>query len=135
MLLEGYAARQAARNATEDDLQTLQELIREAEVAVHRSRPESLPEINDAFHAYIEGLARNAVLTRIAHLLREQTVAYRTFALGQPSQQRGFVDDHREILAALAAHNAELAESLAIQHLHNAVATLLNESHEPQPDE
>jgi DNA-binding GntR family transcriptional regulator len=127
-LLEGYAAREAARHATPRSLRVLYDLIDEAELAVRLGHQELLPDLNDRFHGHVEILAKNEVLSRIGHLLREQTVAYRAFALGQPRQQRGFVDDHRKILEALASHDTAHAEALAIDHLEQAVSALLDES-------
>lgn len=133
-LLEGYAAREAAKVVTPADITRMQAIIAEAEHAVQTGASERLPDLNDQFHGYIEDLAHNSLLTRTTHLLREQTVAYRAFALGQPEQQQGFVDEHRALLVALAAHDAERAEALAIQHLEQAMELLLAQPPEEQPE-
>lgn len=124
-LLEGYAAREAATIVTPDDITRLHAIIAEAEHAVQTGASEQLPELNDQFHGYIENIAHNSLLTRTTHMLREQTVAYRAFALGRPAQQQSFVDDHRALLTALAAHDPARAEVLAIEHLEHAMELLL----------
>ncbi|HEX5958010.1 MAG TPA: GntR family transcriptional regulator [Hyphomicrobiaceae bacterium] len=124
-LLEGYAARLAAQAITSEDAAALEGIIADAERAIGRGDWEHLITLNDRFHQRIEELAGNRVLHRTMQPLREQTPAFRAFALGPEQQQRGFVAEHREILQALVAHDAARAEALAIQHQEHAKALLL----------
>lgn len=55
-------------------------------------------------------------------------------ALGPEQQQRGFVAEHRELLQALVAHDAERAEALAIQHQEHAKELLLATRPEDHPE-
>ncbi len=124
-VLEGYAARLAAQVVTRDDAAYLEGVINDAERAIERGDWEHLITLNDRFHRRIEELAGNRVLTRTMQSLREQTPAFRAFALGPEQQQHGFVAEHREILRALVAHDVERAEALAIQHQNHAKELLL----------
>lgn len=124
-LLEGYTARLAAQTITADDAAALTDIIDEAERAVSQGDWERLTALNDRFHERIQDITGNRVLKRTVQSLREQTPAFRAFALGPEQQQRGFVAEHRELLGALIAHDAERAEMLAIQHQEHAKDLLL----------
>ncbi|MGE5334007.1 MAG: GntR family transcriptional regulator [Nitrososphaerota archaeon] len=124
-VLEGYAARLAAQVITEEDARALADITDEAERAVSRGDWELLTALNDRFHERIQDIAGNQVLKRTMRSLREQTPAFRAFALGPEQQQRGFVAEHRDLLRALISHDAELAETLAIQHQEHAKTLLL----------
>lgn len=133
-LLEGYAASEAARVATPDDVTNIQAIIDEAQQAVTEGASEQLPLLNDRFHGYIEDLARNSLLKKATHLLREQTVVYHAFALGKPAQQQAFVDDHKAILAALAARDPEQARAVAVHHLEVVMKLILAKPGEEQTE-
>jgi DNA-binding GntR family transcriptional regulator len=124
-LLEGYSARLAAQVITVDDAASLEGIIAEAERAIERDDWEYLTVLNDRFHDRIQDLAGNRVLKRTIQSLREQTPAFRAFALGPEQQQRGFVAEHRTLLQALVAHDSKRAEMLAIQHQEHAKELLL----------
>lgn len=124
-VLEGYCARLAAAIITDDDAVRLEETISEAERAIGRGNWEHLTALNDRFHDQILDLAGNRVLKRTIQALREQTPAFRAFALGPEQRQRGFVAEHRELVRALIAHDVERAERLAIEHQEHATELLL----------
>lgn len=124
-VLEGFAARLAAQSITPEDVRGLEGILDEAGRAVGRGEWERLATLNDQFHQRIEHLSGNRVLQRTMQSLREQTPAFRAFALGPERQQRDFVAEHRALVQALADHDAARAEALAIQHQEHAKALLL----------
>ena len=124
-VLEGYATRLAASTITPEAATALAAIIDEAEQAISRGDWERLTALNDRFHEQIQDIAGNRVLRRAMQSLREQTPAFRAFALGPEQRQREFVAEHRELLRALVAHDAAQAEALAIQHQERAKESLL----------
>ena len=124
-LLEGYAARQAAQVITPEDVERLEAVIAQAERLIAAEAWEQISQLNDQFHGAIEQLAHNSLLTKTTRGLREQIAAYGAFVSGDMAQQTDFVQEHRALLAALAAHDSQRAEALAIQHLDGAMAVLL----------
>ena len=124
-LLEGYAAGEAAKVATDADIARMQAIIDEAQQAIVDGEPDRLPDLNDRFHGSIEELAHNSLLKKTTHMLREQTVAYHAFVLGRPVQQQSFVDGQKAILAALAEKDSVRAQELAVLHLETAATLIL----------
>ena len=114
MGLEWVAAELAATKATPDDRASLAMLLDEADALVDAG-----PAFTDAAAAFHEALARAshnwAIVTSlraISELLRELHVRNTT-----PARARRVMRIHREIFAAISAHDAELAGQLMRSHI------------------
>ena len=70
VVLDGYAARKAAENATEASLAKLRSILDSGEQAIDDRKFHSLGELNGEFHAGIYAMAGNAELQRAVANLR-----------------------------------------------------------------
>jgi DNA-binding GntR family transcriptional regulator len=115
-LLEGFAARSAARRATEDDLAVLNAL-REEQAQVPREDVRRLFDVDHRFHRAIARAAHNDYLAQV--LDRFYGLSLRLWHLAGPEMDvlAGAVDEHLELLTAIQAGEGERAESIMRQHI------------------
>jgi DNA-binding FadR family transcriptional regulator len=122
-LVEGFVVREAATRIDADTLQRLAGLV-EAQDAM--SEDPVRFQISDAeFHQLIYRAGGNELL---AHFLVDAygyALAYRRVALLVPGAVRVSIDDHRLILAALAAHDADAAAAAMNRHITRVHETTL----------
>jgi DNA-binding GntR family transcriptional regulator len=121
--LEGVAARLAAEQITDDELERLGALIEEMRAAAAAGDPIAESAADSAFHATIVEVARNAVLSRQWEQLQPHA---RTFiSLTLPSSDGGPVADrHVPILDALARRDPAAAARAMHDHLSEVAARL-----------
>ncbi|MDH6120978.1 DNA-binding GntR family transcriptional regulator [Kitasatospora sp. GAS204A] len=140
--LEGVAARFAAQKATAKQLDRLERLLDDADAAGLALRaerdvgrqlnPDKVERVFTAlrdFHDLVEAAADNSHLARALDQVRafsrserlEITVAQLAAGASGPIQRYG---QHRELLAALRAHDGDRAEQLARTHAAAGVADL-----------
>ena len=128
MRLEGLAAAIAAERMSEDDVKRLEESVALAEFYIKRSDAEHLKELDSEFHNIIYGATGNRLLERILSNLHKTIKRYRKMSLSAEERLIKSVEEHREILAAIEARNAALADELTSKHvaaaMHNILAQL-----------
>ena len=113
-LLEVEAARLAAAAASADDIARLRAICREGEAAVEAGDTRRFVAVNTEFHAELARVAGNAVLAELAEIVgRRVRWYYRQVA---PARGHESCAEHREMVAAIEAGDAERASSLARQH-------------------
>lgn len=132
--LQGVAARFAAEKVTPDQLDRMERLLDAADAAAEELRAdqaagrefgqENVERIFNAlrdFHELIEVVADNAQLSRTLEQIQaysraeRRTIASAQLDSGAPGQIRRY-GQHRELLAALRAHDPDQAEQLARAH-------------------
>ena len=77
------------------------------------------------FHEVLYRASRNERLADIVHNLREQTYRFRSFSMNQPGRLRKTWEEHRQLVEAIASHNATQARKLARIHMEHSEQTLL----------
>lgn len=113
--IESMAARLAAAKATDRDLAEL----RAAQDAFDDDPSEHLSEYSDAnmaFHKAIVRLGGIGLMTTMTDTLFVHMRAVRAVTMTQDNRARRSVADHRAIIAALRARDADLAERLVREH-------------------
>jgi GntR family transcriptional repressor for pyruvate dehydrogenase complex len=115
IVLEPQLAALAAERATPENLARLREIVtaQAAEVAAGRSGTEEDLE----FHAAVSRAAGNGVLRRILDDLGAALREQREKSRRAPARWVTSVEEHRAILAAIEAHDAEAAEQRMRDHL------------------
>ena len=114
-VLEGAAARMAARHIDDAEIELLQLLLEQMDEA--RSDSERLAELNRKFHQTIYAAAHNQYLMQTLGQLENALALLRgtTFAVdGRPASAAA---EHRAIVEAIAARNPDDAEQLARAHI------------------
>ncbi len=116
-LLDEYAGRRAARNATADDVAALQKLVDGMESAAGRGEVDEYFALNLDFHDRIIELAGNAKLARLYRRLVNELHLYRRASLGAAGNLPVSVAEHRAIIDRIAAHQPAAAGRLLHDHL------------------
>jgi DNA-binding GntR family transcriptional regulator len=118
-VLTGQAAAWAAHRATPHELAALRELA--AEVTA-RSGDDSIGEANWRFHQEIHRAAHSPRL--LAQLRQAARVVPTNFLTLFPDHEKHSLDEHDELLEAIADHDAERARSVAERHVLQAGRSL-----------
>ncbi|WP_370303173.1 FadR/GntR family transcriptional regulator [Pseudooceanicola sp.] len=120
-LIEGELAALAAQNATPKDIGVLQGLI---EIQSKRLGDAEAYRLVDAeFHQYLAQLAQNPFLARAAESLFELGNDFRKIASESTEVLSGSVADHKAILKAVEAGDAEAARVAMVAHMNRVFQT------------
>lgn len=123
-VLEALAARQAAVNATDGDIALLQSLLTRMNKLIDDGDFLAYSETNAALHSRIIQASRHQTAARLIADLRAQTVRFQYRTILVPGRPRDSFAEHSEIVAAIAAHDADAAESAMRRHLGHVATTL-----------
>jgi len=118
-LIEGDIAARAAKNAGADDISALEALIKEQEAALEQ--PERYREVDTAFHRRLAELADNEFLARAAQSLNILGLEFRKIASETANVIERSIKDHKAIVAALKAKDAEAARAAMAAHMQNVL--------------
>ena len=119
-VLEGLAAREAARHATPGEVEELQSMLLRHRKAL--ARPDAImywqATANSDFHFLIARIARNDQLFDL--LSGEYYTLFRLYRMQHrlvPGRARRALLEHERIVDAIADHDCELAEMLMRRHI------------------
>jgi DNA-binding GntR family transcriptional regulator len=115
-ILEGIAARDAAERRTDIDLATLDRIFRTMEDA-QEATPIDRAIINRSFHRSIWGAAKNRTLSDLLERLAVHLRRYPATTYQRPGRWETAIDEHREILEAIRAKDADAARTLSETHM------------------
>lgn len=116
-VLEGLAARYAARNATEQDLAALQAIHAQMQACLAQDDLLSISDLNAQWHDKLLAIANHQTVTGLIHRLRAQHVRFQYRTLLVPGRARHSLAEHAAIMAAVVAHDEVVAENAMRQHL------------------
>jgi DNA-binding GntR family transcriptional regulator len=121
-MLEGHAAAQAAERVTPEMLAELRSNVAAIDAAIDRPLPDvdAFLAMNAKFHALI---IQAAASDRLAHMINRlvlQPIVHRTALRYDADQLRRSLAEHDEIVAALAAHDADWARAVMTSHIRRA---------------
>ena len=120
-ILEGSAARFAAKHATTAEIAILYQLqeqlrVAEGDAMLHVS-------LNRRFHQAIYEAAHNRYLMQTLDSLHDSFALLRSTTLRLPHRQRNSDEERRRIIAAIEKHDPDLAEREAREHILQAQRT------------
>jgi DNA-binding GntR family transcriptional regulator len=118
-VLTGQAAAWAAERVNPEQLASLRELA--AEVAA-RSGDETIGEANWLFHQEIHRAAQSRRL--LTQLMQATRMVPTNFLTLFPEHEKHSLDEHDELIQAIAEHDAERARSVAERHVLEAGRSL-----------
>jgi DNA-binding GntR family transcriptional regulator len=116
-LLEGRCAYEAANNATDADLDALQQLHERLSRHAQARRISDYYDVNFAIHEAIITLANNRWLGQVIGDLRKLVKLARLQQLHAPGRLEQSLSEHMAVFAALKARDAEGAEAAMRTHL------------------
>jgi GntR family transcriptional repressor for pyruvate dehydrogenase complex len=114
-LLEPSIAALAARRATPDEISEMERILEEQSKEVAGGRTGLSQDA--AFHSAIGVAAHNRAVTRIAHAVMDLLAQIREESLNTPGRPNRSHEDHRRILAAIAARDPAAATQAMLDHL------------------
>jgi DNA-binding GntR family transcriptional regulator len=116
-LLEGRCAYEAANNATDADLDALEQLHERLSRHAQARRINDYYDVNFAIHEAIITLANNRWLGQVIGDLRKLVKLARLQQLHAPGRLDQSLSEHMAVFAALKARDAEGAEAAMRTHL------------------
>lgn len=116
-VLEGTAARLAARAASDIEIEELIEMNQQ--MAKLGSAPEAFI-LNRQFHAALLDAAKNRFLARSIHTLQKALMILGPTTLTEPDRAEKAVEEHFGILDAIKARDGALAEAAMRAHIEAA---------------
>ncbi len=110
-VLEGYAARIAAKKLTEKDILKMEAVNRQMEAAAEKKDVRKVLALHNEFHNIFLKACGNEKLHSIVQNLVMQFQRFRLI-LAMPGRVEGTIRQHREIIEAFRKQDSSLAESL-----------------------
>jgi len=124
--LESLAAGLAAERITDEEIEELERVLVKQQSLAESDRLEDIIRADTDFHDVLYRASRNERLIQIVSHLREQIQRFRTASLSQPGRMRLALEEHKEIVEAIAERNVEKAQALAREHIENAEQSMIN---------
>jgi DNA-binding GntR family transcriptional regulator len=131
--IERIAAELAAVRMTDRDLQKLNKLQERMERFHDEGELRDYFELNQQIHSFIVACARNGALKSTHEALLARAERARFFALFSQARWDESVEEHRGILRALEARQAESAGKLLAHHVRRT-GEVVNDALQAQPD-
>lgn len=114
-LLEAETARLAAASrANPTQLARLREICRQGQAAAEADDFAAAVAANNAFHAEIAAVGRNAVLAELADIVGRRVQWY--YRMVAPARSHGSWAEHAEMIESIESADAERAQALARKH-------------------
>lgn len=115
LLFEVGMAKLAATNATSEDIQSLEMLVQRQQAAIEDSA--GFVTADMAFHTAIASISRNSVCKMLSEAMLDWLFHFRRDLLRIPGSEIITMAEHRRIVGAIAARDAEEAEKAMTDHL------------------
>ena len=127
-VLDGLAARMAARTISETALTRLAALVDVMSSAIEETNKETLVQANIRFHGIIYQAAGNQRLSNLNQSLTEFVRRFSSAAFESTERDVEVVAEHGRLLDALRDRDESEAERVAREHMVNATRFLVNMS-------
>jgi DNA-binding GntR family transcriptional regulator len=123
-VLEGLAARHAARQADERDIDDLRSILSEMRVRLGDGDLLGASDGNAALHRRLLEIAGHATATRLISALRYQLVRFQYRTILLPGRSERSLAEHGAIVDAIAAGDPDQAEAAMRTHLSHVAEAL-----------
>lgn len=117
-MLEGYAARLAARRASPSEIEILREMV--TEDRARRDDPAALALSNRRFHRQVHDASHNRYLNQMLASMRRSLALLAGTTLAVQGRGADSVEEHDAIVSAIEARDETAAEDAARGHIRNA---------------
>lgn len=119
-LLEGLCARLATEKITKEQLEEMEENIYLADFHAQKGHMDQMAELDNRFHDILYEACDSKLLEHTLKDYHEYVLRVRQKTLSNNTRGRASNDEHRQIMEAIKAGDAERAEKLANRHMINA---------------
>ncbi|MEZ4730783.1 MAG: GntR family transcriptional regulator [Caldilineaceae bacterium] len=127
-VLEGLALRYAARNATEQEITALWALVAQMEERFAVGDLLAISDLNAQLHAVLMRIAKHQTVARLLERLQANHVRFQYRMILVPGRAAHSLQEHRAIIEAVAAHDADAAEAAMRRHLSHSAEALRQSS-------
>ena len=117
-VLEGAAARLAARHIGDAEIELLETLLARADTL--HDEPDTLAEINRQFHKTLYSAAHNRYLTQTLEQMRNSLALLQGTTFAVPGRAESAAEEHYEILEGILNRDPDAAEAAARKHIAGA---------------
>ncbi|MCR9110338.1 GntR family transcriptional regulator [Marivita sp. XM-24bin2] len=121
--LEGLAARLAARHATEEEVQVLQDMVHDDRALL--DDPSALARANRRFHKQIHLASHNRFLVQQLDLVHRSMALMATTSLAAQGRGEIALEEHQAIVDAITQRNEDAAYKALRDHISVAFVTRL----------
>lgn len=121
--LEGLAARLAARHATVEEIQVLQDMVQEDRA--FEDQPTALAKANRRFHNQIHLASHNRYLVQQLDLVHRSMALMATTSLAAEGRGKNALSEHQAIVDAIARRDEDAAFQALKDHISVAFVTRL----------
>jgi DNA-binding GntR family transcriptional regulator len=126
-VLEGLAARHAARRASEADVQDLRQILAEMRRRLDRGDLLGASEENAVLHRRLLAIAGHGTASRLIATLRSQLVRFQYRTILLPGRSERSFAEHEAIVDAVAGGDPATAEAAMHTHLSHVAQALHGE--------
>ena len=123
--IEGMAARLAAKNATDDQIEEMKQIVDLQEFYCLKSDSENMKLMDTSFHNVLYKMMNSTHFYEVLHELHKKTMKYRGTSIQSKDRAEQSVYEHRNIYEAIANHNENQAEKAILIHIENAKKNIL----------
>ncbi|MPW25055.1 FCD domain-containing protein [Alkalibaculum sp. M08DMB] len=116
-VLEGFAAKKASLNSTEQDIERLEEMLIRFQEAASENNVLNLINYDAEFHDVIYKSTKNSKLIQMINGLKEQVQRYRVAYFTQVHNTDMLLKQHRSMLDAIKSKDGNLARQIAEEHI------------------
>ena len=124
--IEELAVKGFVKHADEESMKALKEAVDFQEFYLSREDVDQLKALDGRFHEIIYAGCGSMILKDTLSPLHKKIQQYRRNAIREPGRAAHSVREHREILEAIQARDADLAAERMLQHILNAMDRALS---------
>ena len=122
-VVEGLAARLAARHAAPEEIAVLRGMVEQDRALA--GQPGDLARANKRFHRQMHRASHNRYLDRMLQGMRRSLALLSTTSLSVPGRGAESIAEHDAIIRAIEARDEDTAEAAARRHISNAYVSRL----------
>lgn len=126
-MLEGLCARWATENITEEQLDELEEILLLSEFYVNKKKKEptsQVVELDGKFHEVLYQASNSRIMRHLLSDFHKYVRLARRTSVENPERAEKSIEEHRALLEAMKAKDADKAEELANKHMLNVMKNL-----------
>lgn len=131
--LEGMCARWAVKNAVDEKIEKLEEIVDLSEFHCAKGRYEKVLELDNEFHELLYHMADSKMLYHVMADFHHYLQVIRKKTLSSHERVINSSKEHRAIINAIKERDEEMAEKSAILHIKNTIKNI--EDHHLWPEE
>lgn len=123
---EGLGARLAAKNASDDQIDRMKEIVDLQEFYLMKADSENIKSMDTEFHSVLYQMMNSTHFYEILSELHKKTIKYRGASVQSKERAEQSVYEHKAIYDAIKNRNEKEAERLILIHIEKARKNIIN---------